>query len=107
MELTRQQVAELSEFYWDTDVSTKELQDYFGLPRAVHRYINPLAAGEECPNCSAVQGARALGISFGDNCTELPFKPASFAGASSGLDVKRSASAGGARPGEILVQGPG
>lgn len=54
MELTRQQVAELSEFYWDTDVSTKELQDYFGLPRAVHRYINPLAAGEECPNCSAV-----------------------------------------------------
>jgi hypothetical protein len=54
LELTRQQVAELSEFYWDTDVSTKELQDYFGLPRAVHRYINPLAAGEECPNCSAV-----------------------------------------------------
>ena len=53
-DLTRQQVEELSEFYWDTDVSTKDLQEYFGLSRAVHRYINPLASGEECPNCSAV-----------------------------------------------------
>ena len=53
-ELTRHQVEELNEFYWDTDVSTKELQDYFGLSRAVHRYVNPLASGEECPNCSAV-----------------------------------------------------
>jgi len=53
-EISSQQVEELSEFYWDTDVSTKELQDYFGLSRPVHRYINPLAAGEECPNCSAV-----------------------------------------------------
>jgi hypothetical protein len=44
---------ELSEFYWETDVSTKELQDYFGLSKPVHRYIIPLAAGEECPNCSA------------------------------------------------------
>jgi hypothetical protein len=53
-DLTSQQVEELSEFYWDTDVSTKELQDYFGLSKPVHRYINPLAAGEECPNCSAI-----------------------------------------------------
>jgi hypothetical protein len=52
-ELTRLQTEELSEFYWDTDVSTKELQAYFGLSRAVHRYINPLASGAECPNCSA------------------------------------------------------
>jgi len=27
-----------------------------------------------CPNCSAVQAARALGISFGDDCQEAPFK---------------------------------
>src|SRR5215218_3237682 len=53
-DLNHQQVEELSEFYWDTDVSTKELQDYFGLSKPVHRYINPLAAGEECPNCSAI-----------------------------------------------------
>ena len=26
------------------------------------------------PTCSAVQGARALGISFGDDCEELPFQ---------------------------------
>jgi len=25
-------------------------------------------------SCSAVQAARALGISFGDDCKELPFK---------------------------------
>jgi len=54
LELTRQQIDELSEFYWDTDVSTKELKDYFGLSKPVHRYITPLATGEECPNCSAV-----------------------------------------------------
>jgi len=27
-----------------------------------------------CPNCSAVQAARALGISFGDDCREVPFR---------------------------------
>jgi hypothetical protein len=53
LELTRQQIDELSEFYWDTDVSTKELKDYFGLSKPVHRYITPLATGEECPNCAA------------------------------------------------------
>ena len=53
-EISRQQLEELSEFYWDTDVSTKDLQEYFELSKPVHRYINPLAAGEECPNCSAI-----------------------------------------------------
>jgi hypothetical protein len=53
-ELTSQQVEELSEFYWDTDVSTKELQNYYGLSKPVHRYVTPRAADEECPNCSAV-----------------------------------------------------
>jgi hypothetical protein len=53
MELSRQQIDELNEFYWDTDVSTKELKDYFGISKPVHRYITPLVTGEECPNCSA------------------------------------------------------
>jgi 5-methylcytosine-specific restriction endonuclease McrA len=38
MELSRQQIDELNEFYWDTDVSTKELKDYFGISKPVHRY---------------------------------------------------------------------
>lgn len=53
MDLTRQQIDELGEFYWDTDVSTKELKDHFGLSNPVHRYIAPLVTGEECPNCAA------------------------------------------------------
>lgn len=32
-----------------------------------------------CPNCSAVQAARALGVSFGDDFRELPFRPVSAA----------------------------
>jgi phosphofructokinase-like protein len=32
-----------------------------------------------CPDCSAVQAARALGISFGDDCRERPFKCSSSA----------------------------
>lgn len=53
MDLTGQQLDELGEFYWDTDVSTKELKDHFGLSKPVHRYIAPLVTGEECPNCAA------------------------------------------------------
>ena len=33
-----------------------------------------------CPNCSAVQAARALGVSFGDDFRELPFRFAPPAG---------------------------
>jgi len=40
--------------------------------------IDAIKLSTVCPTCSAVQGARALGISFGDDCTELPFKPASL-----------------------------
>jgi hypothetical protein len=36
--------------------------------------IDAITLASVCPNCSAVQAARALGISFGDDCTELPFK---------------------------------
>lgn len=51
MSLTEEQQQELSEFYWDTDVSTKELQNYFMLSNPVHKHILPLKSGVECPNC--------------------------------------------------------
>ncbi len=36
--------------------------------------IDAIKLSTVCPNCSAVQAARALGISFGDDYHELPFK---------------------------------
>src|SRR3954466_7810932 len=36
--------------------------------------IDAIKLASVCPNCSAVQAARALGVSFGDNQHELPFK---------------------------------
>ncbi len=38
--------------------------------------IDAIKISAVCPNCSAVQAARALGICFGDSYNELPFKPA-------------------------------
>jgi 6-phosphofructokinase 1 len=37
--------------------------------------IDAITLSTVCPNCSAVQAARALGVSFGDDCHEPPFKP--------------------------------
>ena len=37
--------------------------------------IDAIKLSTVCPNCSAVQAARALGVSFGDDYHELPFKP--------------------------------
>lgn len=51
MELSSQQIAELSEFYWETDIATVELQKHFGLPKPVHLYISPYITDVECPNC--------------------------------------------------------
>jgi 6-phosphofructokinase 1 len=36
--------------------------------------IDAIKLATVCPNCSAVQAARALGICFGDDQHELPFK---------------------------------
>jgi ATP-dependent phosphofructokinase / diphosphate-dependent phosphofructokinase len=36
--------------------------------------IDAIKLATVCPNCSAVQAARALGVSFGDDYRELPFK---------------------------------
>lgn len=54
MDISSEQLEELNEFYWETDISTKELQAHFGLPKPVHVFISPLAINEECPNCSAL-----------------------------------------------------
>ena len=51
MNLTKEQLEELSEFYWETDISTKELQNYFKLPSGIHRYVLPLKSGTDCLNC--------------------------------------------------------
>jgi phosphofructokinase-like protein len=38
--------------------------------------IDAIKLASVCPNCSAVQAARALGVCFGDDYKELPFKQA-------------------------------
>jgi ATP-dependent phosphofructokinase / diphosphate-dependent phosphofructokinase len=38
--------------------------------------IDAIKLSTVCPNCSAVQAARALGVSFGDDYQEPPFKHA-------------------------------
>jgi 6-phosphofructokinase 1 len=48
--------------------------------------IEAIQLAQVCPNCSAVQAARALGICFGDDYQDPPFKfesPASAAHAGS------------------------
>jgi len=44
--------------------------------------IDAITLASVCPNCSAVQAARALGICFGDDYRELPFKCAPAKGES-------------------------
>jgi len=44
--------------------------------------IDAIKLASVCPNCSAVQAARALGICFGDDQHELPFKYVPAAGVS-------------------------
>jgi 6-phosphofructokinase 1 len=43
--------------------------------------IDAIKLDTVCPECSAVQAARALGVSFGDDFRELPFRPAESGGA--------------------------
>ena len=51
MNLTEEQRKDLNEFYWETDMSTKELKDHFKLSGGVHKHVQPLRSGAECPNC--------------------------------------------------------
>jgi 6-phosphofructokinase 1 len=54
--------------------------------------IDAIKLAKVCPNCSAVQAARALGICFGDDQHELPFKhvPAAEVSAAGGNGAKSS-----------------
>lgn len=54
MTLSPQQQQELDEFYWETDISTVELQQHFGLAKGVHLFVSPLPTGVECPNCGSI-----------------------------------------------------
>jgi ATP-dependent phosphofructokinase / diphosphate-dependent phosphofructokinase len=69
--------------------------------------IDAIKLSTVCPHCSAVQAARALGISFGDDCTEPPFKPISNEAAENGQDAKRGRKVGGPTLDEILAKGQG
>jgi ATP-dependent phosphofructokinase / diphosphate-dependent phosphofructokinase len=69
--------------------------------------IDAIKLATVCPNCSAVQAARALGISFGDGCTELPFKLAAADAAASGPDANGGHKARGTTLDEILAKGGG
>jgi len=52
--------------------------------------LDAIKLAKVCPNCSAVQAARALGICFGDDQHELPFKyaPGGEASACCGNEAK-------------------
>jgi 6-phosphofructokinase 1 len=58
--------------------------------------IDAIKLSTVCPTCSAVQGARALGVSFGDDCTELPFKAAAPVASQQATQKRSSASASSA-----------
>jgi len=73
MELTAEQQRELDEFYWETDISTHELQEHFGLSKAVHFFASPLPTTATCPNCGSQlvyrsRTARSLDEKACDNC---------------------------------------
>lgn len=53
-ELDSLQQQELSQFYWETDVSTSELKKHYDLTKPVHHYIAPLPTGSLCPSCGGV-----------------------------------------------------
>jgi 6-phosphofructokinase 1 len=57
--------------------------------------IDAIKLATVCPNCSAVQAAKALGISFGDDQHELPFKyvPAAEKSAAAGNGAKSASKA--------------
>ena len=57
------------------------------------------------PHCSAVQAARALGISFGDDCTEPPFKFGETAAAENGKSTKGNCKSSGTHLDESLTKG--
>lgn len=54
MELSEQQQKEVDEFYWETDISTVEIQKYFGLKKSIHQFVTPHLTDSKCPNCGSI-----------------------------------------------------
>jgi len=69
--------------------------------------VDAIKLATVCPNCSAVQAARALGICFGDNYTDPPFKYAPPEAAATGHNGNGARSASGNSLSDILAAGPG
>jgi phosphofructokinase-like protein len=59
--------------------------------------IDAIKLSTVCPNCSAVQAARALGISFGDDYHELPFKEQAAAAPAAAVSSRNGKAKKGAR----------
>jgi len=69
--------------------------------------IDAIKLSTVCPNCSAVQAARALGICFGDDYTAPPFKYTAPEAAATGHNGNGARSASGNSLSEILAGGQG
>lgn len=49
--MTDEQLTEINALYWTNEVSTKEIQEQFGLGSSLNRIIIPDTTGYACPNC--------------------------------------------------------
>ena len=76
MELSLDERKELSEFYWDTDMSTKELRQYYKLSESVHRFITPFVTDDPCPSCGEklVYTSRTAKINESKSCQKCKHK---------------------------------
>ncbi len=54
--LTEEQLHTLNQLYWESDISTKELQEQYDLKisgsRSLYAFVLPALDGERCPNCT-------------------------------------------------------
>lgn len=76
MSLTREQLEEVSELYWDEEYSTTEIQSCYGITKPLHQIIIPQKSDEDCPNCSAklVYTSRSSRTANRKTCLECPHK---------------------------------
>ena len=76
MELSLDERKELSEFYWDTDMSTKELEQHYKLPKPVRSFITPFVTEDPCPSCGEklVYTSRTAKINESKSCQKCGHK---------------------------------
>ena len=76
MELSLDERKELSEFYWDTDMSTKELQQHYKLSKFVRSFITPFVTDDPCPSCGEklVYTSRTARINGSKSCQKCGHK---------------------------------